>query len=137
MGSKVNILKKVTFSIFTIGFILVTLEITLRVASHFVYYKTSINDVQSDDAKSFRILTLGESTTSYGYFSDGIYAWPYLLEKLAKNQGYNIRVYNTAVSAITSSHILDKLPEQMEKYNPDLIVSMMGVPIYQKKEASH
>lgn len=120
-------LKIFIFSTVTLILLLVSAEVTLRIASLIVHHESNLNDVHAEDDKSFRILTLGESTTSYGYFADGVYAWPYILEKMATKQGYKVRVYNTAVSAITSSHILDKLPEQLDKYNPDLIVSMMGI----------
>jgi len=84
-----------------------------------------LNAVHPGDEKSFRILTLGESTSADFFASDG--AWPRLLEKKLRGHGLNARVYNEAVGGTSTPIILSHVDEQIERYHPDLVISMMGV----------
>lgn len=71
-----------------------------------------------------RVLTIGESTTAHtGNFT----AWPEMLEKTLNEQGIKTKVFNVARPATTTSFLLQRLPNQLEKFKPHIVISMMGI----------
>ena len=67
------------------------------------------------------ILCLGESTT------DG--QWPRFLAQALKEAGITkeVRVIDRGVGSTTSYRIVANVPYYIERYNPDIIVAMMGI----------
>jgi len=71
-----------------------------------------------------RILCLGESTTASG----GDYSYPSQLEKILneKMPGLKFIVINKGIPAVNTSYIVEHLIENLNRYNPDIVVTMMG-----------
>ena len=68
---------------------------------------------------------MGESTTADG----GEYSYSSQLEAILNNLnlGLKFTVINEGIIAANSSVILSKLEENLDKYNPDMVVAMMGI----------
>lgn len=105
---------------------LIFLETGLRLGG-FVYlslqeYRNRTCDRQK---QAYRIMCLGESTTAMG----GDNSYPSQLEKILnqRNIGIKFSVINRGVSAVTTSYILAHLEENIDKYNPRIVITMMGI----------
>ncbi len=78
----------------------------------------------SDDKSVVRILTLGESTTA------GIVnTWPVQLEEILNNRSESIKfeVYNEGIAGTSTAFILSNLEDNIQKYEPDIVITMMGI----------
>ncbi|MBN2367705.1 tetratricopeptide repeat protein [Candidatus Woesearchaeota archaeon] len=75
--------------------------------------------------ETYRILTLGESTTA----GTGAYTWPAQLETILNNRSNHLRfvVYNEAVGSLNTYYIIQELDKNLQRYDPDMVVTMMGV----------
>ncbi len=75
----------------------------------------------------FRILCLGESTTAPHMGS--AQPWPEQLERILNERSGRpgFAVFNEGVAGTNSLVILSRLPGQLRKYRPHLVVSMIGV----------
>ncbi|HUP57922.1 MAG TPA: GDSL-type esterase/lipase family protein, partial [Bdellovibrionota bacterium] len=82
------------------------------------------NAIRPEDASKLRILTLGESTTADW---ETPIAWPRQLENLLSARGVPARVYNEGVPGTSTALILSRIDELLERYRPELVVSMMGI----------
>jgi len=82
-----------------------------------------INKAQLSKKGDYLILCLGESTTARG----GVDSWPYQLEDILRQEGIGVKVINAGVEGITTDSIVANLPEQMNRYRPNLVVSMIGI----------
>jgi tetratricopeptide (TPR) repeat protein len=73
----------------------------------------------------YTILCLGESTTADFYGS----SWPYELQKTLdkKNLTTKFRVINGGIGGANTAIILSKMEEYFERYEPQMVVSMMGI----------
>lgn len=82
----------------------------------------------NSDAKvsSFRILVLGESTSADGAIH-GVKSWPRLLEAQLRAVGLSVKVINEARQGTNTTAILKRLPAQLDLYQPDLVIAMMGI----------
>ncbi|MFA5163776.1 MAG: tetratricopeptide repeat protein [Patescibacteria group bacterium] len=74
---------------------------------------------------SYCILCLGESTTALGEDS----SWPTQLEKILNENknGISYKVINMGRMAVESSAVLSLLKADLDKYNPDMVITMIGV----------
>jgi len=72
-----------------------------------------------------RVLCIGESTTALG----GETSYPRELERVLDRDGGGRRfsVVNAGVPGITTDALLDRLEEQLDRYRPDVVVTMLGV----------
>jgi hypothetical protein len=104
---------------------LLGLEVALRLAGYFALLSSKRDVAFLESNSSVRILALGESTTS-NFFSQ-VGSWPEKLEDKLRQAGVNARVFNEGLPATTTAMILANLPGYLEKYNPDIVISMMGV----------
>ncbi|MFA5320677.1 MAG: tetratricopeptide repeat protein [Candidatus Omnitrophota bacterium] len=73
----------------------------------------------------YKIMCVGESTTAIG----GDNSYPSQLEEILNQRGAGLkfRVINKGVSTIDSNYILRHIEENVNKYKPDMVVSMMGI----------
>lgn len=117
---------KIFLIIFGIFLFLVLLESVLRL-SGFIYlslqeYRNALSRRQPHD---YRIMCLGESTTAMG----GENSYPAQLEKILnqRNIGIKFCVINKGRDAVTTSYILNHLEENIAEYNPDMVITMMGI----------
>lgn len=100
----------------------------MRTAGFFLLISTSkLNAIAPRDARSIRILTLGESTTA-DIFSEGQESsWPRLLEKKLRDHGLKVRVYNEGLPGTQTPFILSHVKDYLRIYKPNIVISMMGV----------
>lgn len=73
---------------------------------------------------TYRILALGESTTAG--FSN---SWPRLLEGILndRDKSRKYQVFNEGISGTTTAFIASRLESYIDEYNPDLVITMMGI----------
>lgn len=71
---------------------------------------------------------MGESTTDQivAEYSNA-QSWPTLLEQILNENGIPTRVYNLGKAGINSYLIAKDLQENIDHFNPDLIISMVGI----------
>lgn len=74
----------------------------------------------------YRILCLGESTTFAGSVQ---HSYPAVLEQVLNERRSDMRfsVVNAGVMGTTSELILDGLEENLDKYHPDMVITMIGI----------
>jgi hypothetical protein len=118
--------KKLILTISGILFSIIVLEISLRLGG-FIYlsWQQYRNTLSARQNHTYRIMCLGESTTAMG----GENSYPAQLEKILnqRNLGIKFSVINRGVNAVTTSYILAHLKENIEQYNPQMVITMMGV----------
>lgn len=73
-------------------------------------------------ARGYTILVLGESTTALS-------RWPELLGKHLQTRlpGRSWSVINEGIPGTTTSHIVLRLPGLLDRYRPDMVITMIGV----------
>lgn len=102
-------------------FVLVCLEGGLRGWGLFKKRVALRKEARALEVKgAYRILCLGESTTSNQY--------PQKLERILRRAlpGKKISVFDGALAGIDSNFILDKVEADLDRYKPDLVTVMMG-----------
>lgn len=88
----------------------------------------TLNEVDSTDEKKIRILVLGESTSADYFSKDDVRGpWPRILQRRLNDLGVAARVYNEAVGGISSALLVGNLPVYLERYNPHIVITMMGI----------
>jgi tetratricopeptide (TPR) repeat protein len=104
---------------------LTLLEIILRLGGFFVSLPQTLGNIAPADQESYRIICLGESTTAGGTDS----SWPAQMEVILNNRSRTIRfkVYNLGIPGITTAYILSNLGDDLERYKPDMVISMMWI----------
>jgi lysophospholipase L1-like esterase len=124
--------KSLLFVFLTVFLFFVFMEITLRVLGfgyNIVFRPPSLPEKTVFD-NSFRIFCVGESTTwGIGTKNPSIDGYPKQLEKLLNDNFPEKRFicfWDQAIGQNTSE-ILLKFPEYIKKYNPHLIILMVGI----------
>ena len=118
--------QKIVLIIFGFILFLIVLETGLQVGSlAFLSRQHSSNKIPVDADGYYRILTLGESTTAWG----GKESWSSQLEQILNNRNSEIKfkVFNEGTSAKTTPFILTKLENNLDKYKPHMVITMMGI----------
>jgi len=113
----------IIFGIFLCG---VLLEIGLRIGGFILLSRQEYgNRTPIKQKGTYRIMCLGESTTFLG----GGNSYPRQLEKILnqRNSGIKFKVINKGVPGTNSTSIVTKLEDNINKYNPDIIIVMMGI----------
>ena len=118
--------KKILLVFFGILLAFIFIEIGLHVAGAVFSFVVEQNDYISSDASyDLTILILGESTSAGGLSYGG---WPYKVGKMIENEtGLRLRVINKAVPGTVTSNLHYRLYSHIHNYNPDIIISMMGI----------
>lgn len=109
---------------FCLGIIL--LEIGLRVGGFiFLSIQENRNIFSLSQKGAYRIMCIGESTTAVG----GRDSYPSQLESALNQNGAGIRfsVINKGKCAIDTGGILSELEYNLDKYNPKMVIAMMGI----------
>lgn len=77
------------------------------------------------DPDAVRILTIGESTTEWG----GSNSYPSRLEVRLANliKDKKIKIYNEGHAGSNTHEILQRIPIWMQKYRPNIVITMMGI----------
>jgi len=107
-------------------FAFILLEISLRLGGAFLLYARDQANKESPGQKGvYKILCIGESTTFMGEKD----SYPRQLERIlnAQSQKVTFKVFNKGVPSITTAGILSQIQNNIENYQPDMIVAMMGI----------
>jgi lysophospholipase L1-like esterase len=101
------------------------LELSLQTVS-FVgnLYQRRLNTI--DKESTFRVLTLGESTTADIPLVRGL-AWPRIAETLMKKRGRELQVINLAQVGTNTTALVEILPKAIDEHKPHLVITMMGI----------
>ncbi|MDD5613800.1 MAG: tetratricopeptide repeat protein [Candidatus Omnitrophica bacterium] len=105
---------------------LVIIEAGMRLTARIlIYLQESENKISTSGGSQYSVLCLGESMTVWG----GDMSWPSQLEEVLNDndKGISFKVVNKGRHAIQSSYIVSILDDSIEKYNPGIVVVMMGV----------
>lgn len=121
-------LKRVALVVFGLFLGLSCLEVGLRVAGWMFLRARQPAQLPAKQANQIRILCLGESTTADLMFM-GKESYPAQLERILNERSTNTKfsVINGGVPATTTDEILARLPADLERYQPDIVVTMMGI----------
>jgi len=108
-----------------IGVSLVLIEILLRL-SGFVYMSLQEhrNYLSMKQRGHYRILCIGESTTQ-----GGDWAWPHQIEQVLNESSFGVKfsVINAGIAGITTDGLAERLPGEIDRYKPNMVLAMMGV----------
>ncbi|MHB8154977.1 MAG: tetratricopeptide repeat protein [Candidatus Omnitrophota bacterium] len=118
-------MKKINLFLFFL-LLVILLEISLRLGGIiFLYLQESSNRKAMQQQGAYRILCLGESTTACG----GNNSYPAQLERILNhaNSGVTFSVINKGVVGTNSTAIILSLEDNLNKYNPQMVVAMMGI----------
>ena len=119
---KLKFWRKVSAVLFGLFLCVLLLEVSLRIGG---FILLSIQEhrkvILAQKKGTYRILCLGESTTAGQYPS-------YLEENLnQRNIRIKFNVIDRGVSGTTSKDILSQLEDNVNKYQPDMVITMMGI----------
>jgi len=118
--------QKVILIVFGLFLCAVLLEIGLRVGGFITLsLHEHRNRISIKQKGAYRIMCIGESTTDMG----GINAYPKQLENILnqRNIGIKFSVINEGTCGETTMDILTKLEDNLKKFNPDMVIAMMGI----------
>ena len=120
--AKISLRRKITLVLFGIFLSFVVLEIGLRLWGYiYLSVQEYRNYLTFKKKGDYRILCLGESTTAGAY--------PRFLEEALNQQKIGIKfcVINEGIPAVSTAYILAKLEANLNKYSPDMVITMMGI----------
>jgi len=104
----------------------IVIEIGLRLGGGAFLAHQEYKNLQSiSQKKDFKILCLGESTTALGRK----YSYPNQLEDILNQKRPDVRVavINKGIPKTTTTQIVAHLERNLKKYNPDIVITMMGI----------
>ncbi|MFA5724691.1 MAG: tetratricopeptide repeat protein [Candidatus Omnitrophota bacterium] len=113
--------KKLTVIICGVFFALIILELGIYSGGFIISFLREQKNIASvKKSGSCRIMCLGESTTAGQY--------PHILEEVLNNRNIGVRfsVIDKGVTAANSSALLLTLEENLDRYHPDIVITMMG-----------
>ncbi len=122
MGKPTTLKQKLLLVFFGLFLSVIFLEMSLRFAG-FIYLSVQKhkNEIDLDRKDVYRILCVGESTTASQYPD---YLQNILNQKSPKS---TFKVIDCGVPGTTSSSILIILEDNITKYSPHMIITMMGI----------
>ncbi len=100
---------------------LLLVEILLRI---YAQYISQAKSVQNTD---ITILAVGESTTALGGKDSYASQLELLLQSAFVDRNISIQVLNEGIIGTTTDVIVEKLPDLLRKYQPQIVISMMGI----------
>jgi tetratricopeptide (TPR) repeat protein len=143
MNNKKRVTLKQRIGLIILGMFLalVFLEVSLRVGGYVMLeMQRTDNVIESDN--EYVILCLGESTTAE--LPNGQSQWPTLVDIMLNEKSNNTKykIVNEAIPGITITELYSLLDTNLEKYNPDMVVTMIGINDYylrleKKNETNH
>lgn len=126
-NKKIALGHKIGLVLFGLTLSVVLLEGALRIGGVLILsIQEYMNIVSARQEGTYRILCLGESTTALGSSSK---PYPSQLEEILNTQNLRIKfsVINKGIIATDTTAILSKLEENIEKYKPNMLITMMGI----------
>ena len=126
-GVKITAKEKIGLVLLSIILTLIMIEIGLRIGG-FIFLATQHfrNTIPAETKDIYYILALGESTTAN--LLNGQSSWPEELEIILNNRanGVKFKVFNEGIPGETTNTILSNLEDNLNKYNPNMVITMMG-----------
>ena len=120
--------EKILLILFGVVLSVLLLEVGMRLAGFCILsLQESRNRISGGKGETYRILTLGESTTAdFGIMGN---SWPRHLERILNERGlgYDVKVINKGVAGVNTAYIVAQLPQNLDRYDPHLVITMMGV----------
>jgi len=112
---------------FALGLVLALLliELALRLAGSFFFFTQEQRNLSAARQKgAYVIMCVGESTTS-----DGPDPFPGQMQTVLneRSDGMKFAVINEGMPAINTDYIIRHLQDNLDKYQPDMVVAMMGI----------
>ena len=123
---RIFIQQKIVLVIFGLLLFVVLLEIGLRIGGFvFLSLQEYRNRISLKEQRAYRIMCLGGSTTAIG----GKDSYPTQLQEILNQQDIGIKfsVINKGVDGIDSADIVSRLENNLDKYTPDMVITMMGI----------
>ena len=120
--TKASFMQKIFLFAFGLFLCAILLESGLRAGGFiFLSFQEHKNAISARQKGAYRILCLGESTTAN--------TWPSILEDILNQENMSIKfsVIDKGVPAITTPLILAQLKNNLDKYNPDMVIAMIGI----------
>ncbi|MFC2091515.1 tetratricopeptide repeat protein [Elusimicrobiota bacterium] len=105
---------------------MILIETGLRIGGPaYLYFQEFLNKRSLSQTENLRILCIGESTTAMG----GKDSYPRQLENILNDRSSKIdfAVINKGVPAINTTYILSNIEKNLHKYDPHIVVAMMGI----------
>ncbi len=118
--------QKTLLLFFSLFLLLLILEVSLRVGGFlFLLSQEGRNLNGLKDKDVFVVVCLGESTTALG----DEFSYPAQLEGILneKSKSRRIKIVNKGIPAINMGYLAAHLEENLNKYKPDLVITMLGV----------
>ena len=118
---KIPFRQKIILIIFGLVLVFILLEAGLRLGGFIITSLQEYRNWISLKKGSYRIICLGESTTRGQY--------PSFLEEILNqsNTGIKFSVIDKGVGGSNTSVILDKLESNLDRYLPNMVITMMGI----------
>jgi len=119
---------KITLILLGVFICIILLEIGLRISGFIILFRQEQKNrsvlKEFKDSRMYRIMCLGGSTTADG----GKYSYPSQLEDILNKGDMEIefRVINKGICGADSALILSKLRENLRRYKPDMVITMIG-----------
>lgn len=128
-------MKKILIYLFSFSVFLVSVEIFFNISSEVIQFDQNFKNQKLkskiDVGQQIKFLVIGESTSASYFAENEDSSWPRLLEKKinenSEKTGFKAVVFNEAVPGTNTAVIALKLPGLIKKYNPQVVISMMGV----------
>ena len=129
MLKKIPLSQKASLVFFGLCLAIIILEIGLRLGSFTILSIQEYRNQQSIKQKgAYRIICLGESTTALG----GENSYPSQLEEVLNQRSKRVKfsVINKGIGGCRTPLILSQLEANLDKYQPDMVITMMGINDY-------
>jgi len=76
-------------------------------------------------AEDYKVLVMGDSiSAAYGLNEED--GWVHLAEKQLRKEGFNVTFVNASISGDTTGGGLRRLPDALDRFDPDLLVIELG-----------
>lgn len=118
--------QRVGLVLFGLFLCIVLLEIGMRIGGFVLLtLQDRRNAIPLEKKNAYIIMCVGGSTTARG----GEDSWPVQLEEILneRNIGIKFKVINKGIEGVESAVIISKLKKNLGRYNPDMVIAMMGL----------
>lgn len=125
--SKSSPRQKIKLILFGLFLCIVLVETGLRIAGFLILSLQEYNNkLIIREKNEYHIMCIGESTTAGGSYES---SYPGQLQEILnnKNLGINFKVINAGIAGTKTGAIVSILEKNLDKYNPDMVIVMMGI----------
>lgn len=119
-----QLVKKSMLCLVSLILTLIFVEVGLQLAAYFV--QPSTKEISAVSQQPYRIVTIGESTTTWG----GEHAYPLILERRLKEVDLRYEVINLGQTSANTKTLKKSLATSIPKYKPGIAILMVGINDY-------